>query len=96
VDVFDAVKARASVRRLEPANVRDEELEKTLHAGQRAPCQATRKPLRDLVHYVRFRSRRWARRGRFRPRPLQILRRIARIGTVSGRVCSRHLSFPRS
>ncbi len=49
MDLIDAIRARASVRSLEPADVTDEELEQILDAGRRAPSGMNVQPLQYIV-----------------------------------------------
>jgi len=49
MDLFDAIRARASVRSLEPAEVTDEDLEQILDAGRRAPSGMNVQPLQYVV-----------------------------------------------
>ena len=49
MDLFDAIRARASVRSLEPVTVPDEELEQILDAGRRAPSGMNVQPLQYIV-----------------------------------------------
>ena len=49
MDIFDAFAARASVRRLEPAAILDEDLDRILDAGRRAPSGLNVQPLEYIV-----------------------------------------------
>ncbi len=49
MDLFDAIEARASVRELVPVEISDEEIEKILDAGRRAPSGMNAQPLEYLV-----------------------------------------------
>jgi len=49
MDLIDAIRARASVRSLEPADVTDEELGQILDAGRRAPSGMNVQPLQYIV-----------------------------------------------
>ncbi|HUT32065.1 MAG TPA: nitroreductase family protein [Planctomycetota bacterium] len=53
MDLFDAIRNRASVRRLEPAEVSEEDLTQILDAGRRAPSGMNVQPL----HYIVVRDR---------------------------------------
>ena len=49
MDLFDAIRSRASVRSLEPVEVPDADLEAILDAGRRAPSGMNAQPLQYLV-----------------------------------------------
>lgn len=49
MDLFDAIAARASVRRLEPVDLPDEDLRRVLDAGRRAPSGMNVQPLEYIV-----------------------------------------------
>lgn len=49
MDLFDAMRARASVRSLEPVAVPDEDIEQILDAGRRAPSGMNVQPLQYIV-----------------------------------------------
>ena len=49
MDLFEAIRARASVRSLEAVDVPDEDLEQVLDAGRRAPSGMNVQPLQYIV-----------------------------------------------
>jgi len=49
MDLFEAIAARASVRSLEPVDVPDDDIEKILDAGRRAPSGMNVQPLQYIV-----------------------------------------------
>ena len=49
MDLFDAIETRASVRRLEPVEIPEADLERILDAGRRAPSGMNVQPLEYIV-----------------------------------------------
>jgi len=56
VDVFEAIKARYSVRRYRPDPVSDETLRQVLEAARQAPTAANRQPFRIVVIHTKGRE----------------------------------------
>lgn len=49
MELFEAIETRASVRKLEPANISDDDIRKILEAGRRAPSGKNLQPLEYIV-----------------------------------------------
>jgi len=61
MDIFDVIAARASVRRLEPVDIPDGDLDRILDAGRRAPSGLNVQPLEYIVVREPETIRRFAR-----------------------------------